>query len=193
MASVVRAPGKKVVAVVGAGHVEGMINNLKGAELIDREALSVIPPKAWWVGTLKWIIPALIFAAFYVGYQSHSEESFQRMLEAWILPNMLMGALVSLIALPRPLSVVTAAVASPITSLNPMLGAGMVVGLVEAWLRKPTVADSESLLKDAETIKGLYRNPFSRVLLVALFATLGSALGAWIGVFLIALIFQSGV
>ena len=105
------------------------------------------------------------------------------MLYAWVLSNALMAALLSLIALPKPLSVLTAAVASPITSLNPALGAGMVVGLVEAWLRKPTVEDSERLLEDSATIKGLYRNPFTRVLLVAMFSTIGSALGAYIGTF----------
>ena len=181
ISSVVHAPGDTVVAVVGAGHVEGMIAHLPTVKQIDREALSKIPPRALWVRSLKWIIPTLILSAFYFGYQNKAEGSLRDMLEAWILPNAIMAALVSLIALPKPLSVVTAAVASPITSLNPMLGAGMVVGLVEAWLRKPTVEDSETLIADAETMKGLYRNPFSRVLLVAVCATIGSALGAYIG------------
>ena len=144
-----------------------------------------------WVRSLKWIIPSLILIAFYFGYQSdRPERSLEEMLKMWILPNAIMGALICLIALPKPISVLVAAVASPITSLNPMLGAGMVVGLVEAWLRKPTVADSETLIEDASTIKGLYRNPFSRVLLVALFATIGSALGAYIGVALVLSVWQ---
>lgn len=191
IASVVNAPGDTVVAVVGAGHVEGMVANLKRAEEIDREALSVIPPRPMWVRSLKWIIPSLILVAFYFGYQSdRPERSLEEMLKMWILPNAIMGALICLIALPKPISVLVAAVASPITSLNPMLGAGMVVGLVEAWLRKPTVADSETLIEDASTIKGLYRNPFSRVLLVALCATIGSALGAYIGVALVLSVWQ---
>ena len=181
ISSVIDAPGDTVVAVVGAGHVGGMIENLSNVKSINRDALSEIPPQALWVRSLKWIIPSLILVAFYFGYQNKAEGSLRDMLEAWILPNAVMGALVSLIALPKPLSVITAAVASPITSLNPMLGAGMVVGLVEAWLRKPTVADSETLIADAETMRGLYRNPFSRVLLVAVCATIGSALGAYIG------------
>ena len=100
---------------------------------------------------------------------------------AWILPNAVMAALLSLLARPKFLSVIVAAVASPITSLNPLLGAGMVVGLVEAWLRKPTVEDSERLIEDSITLAGWYKNPFSRVLLVATCATIGSALGAYVG------------
>ena len=179
--SVIQAPGNTVVAVVGAGHVEGMIANFEANTEIDRDQLSIIPPTPLWVKSLKWIIPSIILVAFYFGYQNRAEQSFEMMLTAWILPNAVMGALVSLIALPKPLSVLTAAIASPITSLNPALGAGMVVGLVEAWLRKPTVADSETLVSDAATIKGMYENPFSRVLLVAVCATIGSALGAYIG------------
>ena len=59
----------------------------------------------------------------------------------------------------------------------------MVVGLVEAWLRKPTVADAKSLGEDMQTLRGARKNAISRVLLVALAATLGSAVGAWIGGF----------
>ena len=71
--------------------------------------------------------------------------------------------------------------ATPITSLNPTIGAGMVAGLVEAWLRKPTVADCQTVADDMMTIRGIYKNPFTRVLLVAVLSTIGSALGAWVG------------
>ncbi len=181
IASVTRAPGRRVVAVVGAGHVEGMVAHLGDAEGVDLEALSVIPPTPLLTRALKWVIPALIIGLFYVGYQKNADRSLEELVWAWVLPNSIMAALLSLIALPRPLSVLTAAVASPITSLNPALSAGMVAGLMEAWLRRPTVADSESLLTDAATMGGLYRNPFTRVLLVAVFATIGSALGAYVG------------
>ena len=70
---------------------------------------------------------------------------------------------------------------SPITSLNPLLPSGVVVGLTEAWLRKPTVADAEKINDDVKSMAGVYRNRFTRVLLVAVLATLGSALGAWVG------------
>jgi pheromone shutdown protein TraB len=77
--------------------------------------------------------------------------------------------------------VVAGFIASPITSLNPMVGAGMVVGLVEAWRRRPTVEDAENINRDVQSVRGFYKNPFTRVLLVTFASTLGSALGAWIG------------
>jgi pheromone shutdown protein TraB len=57
----------------------------------------------------------------------------------------------------------------------------MVSGLLEAWLRKPTVADCERIQEDITSLRGIYKNQFTRVLLVAVASTLGSALGAWIG------------
>jgi len=93
-----------------------------------------------------------------------------------------MAALLTATALAKPLSVVTAFLCSPVTSLNPLLPAGVVVGLVEAWLRKPTVEDCERINEDVQSLRGIYRNQFTRVLLVAVMATLGSALGAWVGI-----------
>ncbi len=179
MSAIDDAPGRKIVAVVGAGHVEGMVRYQ--GQRADRGLLSVIPPTKLWVRSLKWIIPALMLGAFWFGYQKQAGASLGDMLKAWIIPNAVMAALMTMIGGAKLLSVITAAVASPITSLNPTIGAGMVVGLVEAWLRKPTVADCERLNQDVLTLRGLYRNRFSRVLLVAALATLGSALGAWVG------------
>lgn len=175
------APGETVVSVVGAAHVPGMVKRF--GESADRAALSIIPPTPMWVRSLKWIIPSLILLAFYFGYQKHQGEGLEQMLYAWVLPNSIVCAVLTAIAGGKLLSILTAFVASPITSLNPTLGAGMVVGLLEAWLRKPTVADCEEVPNDVTSVKGFYRNPFLRVLLVAAAATLGSALGAWIGAF----------
>lgn len=179
MSGIEKAPGKTIVAVVGAGHVSGMRTYFK--QPVDRQALAELPKKKKWTGLLKWIIPAMIIAAFYVGYSKNEGNTLERMLYAWVLPNSVMAALLTMLALAKPLSVLTAFIASPITSLNPLLGAGMVVGLVEAWLRKPTVEDCEHINRDIQSVRGFYRNRFTRVLLVAVLSTLGSALGAWIG------------
>ena len=186
MSAIEDAPGETVVAVVGAGHVEGMVGYLgRGA---DREALSVIPPQKTWAKALKWVIPALILGAFAFGYTKLAGHTFQDMVEAWVLPNAISAAIFCALAGARPLSALTAAIVSPITSLNPALPAGGVVGLLEAWLRKPTVADARRLADDSMTLKGLYKNPFSRVLWVAVMTNLGSALGAYIGLPLVLLI-----
>ncbi|MCB1050513.1 MAG: TraB/GumN family protein [Acidobacteria bacterium] len=174
-----QAPGQKIVAVVGAGHVRGIEKHL--SETHDLSALEIIPKPSSWGKVLKWVIPALVLCAFYFGYQKHAGESFEDMLWAWILPNSILAMLFSLMAGSKLLSALTAFVASPITSLNPTLGAGMIVGLVEAWLRKPKVEDMARLPEDTTSLRGWYRNPVTRTLMVALFSTIGSALGAIIG------------
>ena len=183
MSAIEDAPGKTKVAVVGAGHVEGMIEYQgKGA---DREALTVIPaPSIFWK-IIKYGIPTLILIAFYWGYQNRPDGTLYQLVMAWVIPNAVGAAVMTAIAGAKPLSILTATVASPITSLNPTIGAGMVVGIVEAWLRKPKVEDAERLGEDVTTLRGAYGNPFSRVLIVALLATVGSAVGAWVGMTLV--------
>jgi pheromone shutdown protein TraB len=178
MSTIEEAPGKILVAVVGAGHVAGMVKAV--GKTVDREALREVPPPSVWVRFLKWVIPVVILAAFGWGYYQHRTEGLWEMAKAWVLPNAITAGLFTLVAGGKLISVITAIIASPITSLNPTIGAGMVVGLVEAWLRKPTVEDCERLGKEVTTFKGMYRNPFSRVLIVAVAATIGSALGAYI-------------
>lgn len=173
------AEGERIVAVVGAGHVPGMVARFD--EEIDREAITVIPSPKWWVGLLKWIIPAVVLAAFYWGWQKNQGQTLEAMIWAWALPNMIAAGVLTALAGGKPLSILVAFIGSPITSLNPLINTGMTTGLVEAWQRKPTVQDAERINDDVQTWRGFYRNPFTRVLLVAVAATLGSALGAWIG------------
>jgi pheromone shutdown-related protein TraB len=179
-----QAPGKSIVAVVGAGHVPGMLASFEKS--IDREALDVIPPTKLWVKALKWLIPGLILAAFALGISAQDGgRTFEELLMAWVLPNSIVAAIMTTLVLAKPVSIVAAFIASPITSLNPLLGAGMVVGLVEAWARRPTVADCENIHRDVQSFRGFFKNPFTRVLIVAAAATIGSALGAWIGATLV--------
>ena len=171
-------PGARV-AVVGAGHVRGML--ARRGEALDRDALTHIPPPSQVTRALKWVIPLIVLAAFYWGWREHSTEGLAHMLKAWIIPNSVAAALFSIVAGAKPLTVLVALVASPITSLNPTIGAGMAAGLVEAWLRKPTVDDCERLGDDVSSVRGVYKNRVTRVLLVTVMATLGSAVGAWVG------------
>ncbi|MBI4706149.1 MAG: TraB/GumN family protein, partial [Deltaproteobacteria bacterium] len=179
MSAIEEAPGNTIVAVVGAGHVAGMASCFGGKT--DRAALERVPPPSRLMTAVKWAIPAMILAAFYYGYRHHPGGDFWHMLYAWILPTALLGGLGTALAGGKPLSILSALLASPLTTLNPTIAAGMVVGLVEAWLRRPTVADCEKLAEDTLSWRGMYRNPFTRVLLVALGSTIGAALGAWVG------------
>ena len=180
MAKIEEAEGDTVVAIVGAGHVAGMKTHFQKEK--DHEAVNVIPPPSLLFQSLKWIIPLLVLALFGFGYYKHQGEGFEQMLWAWILPNSILAGLFTIIGGARIPTIVSAFFAAPLTSLNPAIGAGMVAGLVEALVRKPTVADCERIPDDIQSIKGFYKNPFTRVLLIFMLANLGSSLGTYIGV-----------
>ena len=179
MSSIDQAPGKRIVAVVGAGHVNGILEKM--GQRVDREALCRIPPPSALSRALSWLIPAIVLGAFYFGYDKHSWDGVQKMLFAWVLPTACGCAAFTLAAGARLGTVLSAALAAPITTLHPAIGAGMVTGLVEAWLRKPTVRDCEEATDAIQSLSGIYRNRFTRVLLVAALSTIGAALGAWVG------------
>lgn len=183
MSSIEEAKGEKIVAVVGAGHVNGM-KSYFGKD-VDKESLKTIPPASQLSSLFKWIIPLIIIYAFYNGYQQTSGQTFEKMLQSWILPNSIFSALLTIVARGKFLSVLTAFIMSPITSLVPFIGTGFFVGFVEAKLRKPTVEDCENIPVEAVDLKGIYKNQFTHVLLVFFMSNMGSALGALIGTSLV--------
>lgn len=171
--------GKNVIAVVGAGHVPGMKRYFE--DEIDTNALDQLPkPSIVWT-LVKWGIPLIIIGGIVYGCYSHGMDSLQDLLMAWILPNSFFCFILAILALAHPLTILLSIVVSPITSTTPVIGAGIVLGLLEAWLRKPTVEDCENL-PNVHTLKDFYRNRFTHVLIVCVLTTFGSALGAWIGI-----------
>ncbi|MBT9556066.1 MAG: TraB/GumN family protein [Myxococcales bacterium] len=180
MSSIADSPGKRILAVVGAGHVQGMVGYY--GKPVDRKALDVIPPPSPWLKVFEWGFIIAVLAAFVVGYFNQGAGSLEEMAKAWILPTALGCAAFTIVGLAHPLTVLVAALSAPLTTLNPLIVAGMPVGLSEAWLRRPTVADCEAINEDVQSLRGIYKNRFTRVLLVALLSTFGAAIGAWTGI-----------
>jgi pheromone shutdown-related protein TraB len=179
MSNIQEAPGPRVVAVVGAGHVEGILSHL--GEAVNRADLARIPPPSRIAKILGWAIPAFVLVAFWRGYQGDGAGGLLEMILAWILPTFTLSVVFGVLAGARPLSILAGAVSAPLTTLHPALAAGMFAGLVEAWIRKPTVADCERVGQDVTSLRGIYRNRFTRVLWVFLLVNVGAALGAWGG------------
>lgn len=172
------AKGSRVVAVVGAGHVPGILEAFDQDTSVDE--LETIPRRSGMQPVLKWGIPALILALFAYGfYQGGSQESIQS-IYIWFLANGILAAAGAALALGHPLAIAAAFLAAPLTSLNPMIAAGWVSGLVQALVKKPKVQDLESLPDDITTIRGFWKNAVSRILLVVVFSNLGSTLGTFI-------------
>jgi pheromone shutdown-related protein TraB len=174
------APGNKIVAVVGAGHVPG-IKKYWNAE-VDIKTLDHLPPKGKTFGILKWIIPAAILVLLFSGFFYGGVNTGKDMIKWWILANGLLAGLGALIAFAHPFTILSSVLAAPLTSLNPMIAAGWVSGLVEAFSRKPKVKDIENLPEDILSIRGFWKNKVTRILLVVVFTNLGSALGTFVAI-----------
>jgi pheromone shutdown-related protein TraB len=177
--------GKRVLAVVGAGHLDGLAKHLsEGQQTPEQELqdLSFVPARSRWPQIIPWLIAALIISGFVIGF-SRSPELGWELVMIWVLINGGLAGLGALVARAHPITILSAIVAAPLTSLNPTIAAGMVTGLVESWIRKPRVSDLERLRLDVTSVKGWFRNPATRILLVFFFSNLGSAMGTWIAGF----------
>jgi len=172
--------GKKNVAVVGAAHVPGIIEYLnKQTSQSELDELDIIPPKPKFSKVIPWIFPAIILGLFILGFFYGNYEQIGQAAIYWILVNGILTAIGCILALAHPLTIVAGFIAAPITSLNPMIGAGMVVGLVQLFLVRPTVKDFENAGDDISSIKSLWKNRLTRALLVFVFASIGSSIGTF--------------
>jgi pheromone shutdown-related protein TraB len=173
------APGKRIVAVVGAGHVPGMLAGFDKPE--PTASLEELPPPAWWSPILKWSVPVLLVASLVWGWQlDPAGGTVEDLLWAWIAPHVIGGVVSAIIAGATIPSILVSAVVSPFTPLNPLLAAGMFTGITEAWMRKPKVEDAERIPDDVQSIGGVYRNPVTRVMLVAIMTNFGAVLANFI-------------
>ena len=179
-----QAPGKRIVAVVGAGHVKGLTGELEREHNLAE--LETLPPPGKLGIWLKWGIPTLIVGLIGYGFFAVDTDVSIEMIQRWFLINGTLSAIGTAIAFGHPITVATAFVAAPFTSLNPAVAAGWVAGLVEAFLRKPRVRDFENLADDITHLRGFWQNNITRILLVVMFANLGSAIGTFAGGFAIA-------
>ena len=174
------APGNHIVAVVGAGHVPGILKYWQTE--VDITTLEQLPPKNKTIGLLKWIIPGGILCLLIAGFYFGGTETGSDMVIWWILVNGILAGLGAVIALAHPFTIASSVLAAPLTSLNPMIAAGWVSGLVEAFSRKPRVIDFENLQEDIHSLPGFWKNKVTRILLVVVFTNLGSSIGTFVAI-----------
>jgi len=171
----------RVLAVLGAGHVPGILRWFekfeKAGYIDDISKINAVPPKTKTAKILPWAIPALFAAIVAIGFCRAGWDKSSDMLVSWILVNGSLAALVALIALAHPITILASFVAAPITSLNPTIGVGMVSGILEAIFRKPKVVDFENLSNDIMSLKGFFKNRITHVLIVFFLSSVGSAIG----------------
>jgi pheromone shutdown-related protein TraB len=171
------APGDKVVAVLGGAHVPGVREEI----FKDRDVaeFSEIPAASPVGKVVAWLIPILIVALIAYGFTQGASVGLQR-LGTWLIWTSALAAGFTALSLGHPLTVLTALVVAPFTVLHPFLACGWFAGLVEAFIRKPTVADIENVPEVILSVKGFFKNRFLRIILIVAMANIGASIGTFI-------------
>jgi pheromone shutdown-related protein TraB len=184
---------KRVLAVVGAGHLAGLSQHLANEQASPSDVLPALradPPPSKFGTYFGWFLIALVLGGFAWGFSQSTRLGLDVML-VWVLWTGILGAVGAAVAGAHPLSILAAAVASPITPLHPAISSGMVSGAVELWARKPRVGDFQALRDDVTTPKGWWRNRVSRIFLVFLLTSVGTSVGVWLAGFRMAAMLSS--
>ncbi len=174
-----------LLVVIGAGHLQGIQRYLREdhtppADVI--EELDQMPAPSRWPKVIPWLVVLLVLSGFAVGF-SRSTDLGWRLVMDWVLINGGLSSLGAVLATAHPLTVVGAFIAAPLTSLNPMVGAGMVTAAIESWVRRPRVGDFSRLREDTAHFRGWRKNSVARILLVFILSTLGSGVGTYLAGF----------
>lgn len=174
---------REVLAVVGAGHLQGLARHLREdgvAPDIVRADLESVAEKS----SIPWFtigLAAFVLGGFAWGFWHGGVDVGADLLLYWVLLTGTLGAIGCAVAGGHPLSILAAFLSSPVTPLHPALASGTISALVEAWVRKPTYADFMALRDDVATMRGWWRNRVARVLLNFFLTSLGTAIGVWLG------------
>ncbi len=173
--------GKQILAVVGAGHVAGIKKALQEDRQGKLEEINTIPPvsNAWKV--VGWSIPLLILGSLgYIAWAKGAAVAGDNLLY-WILANGIPSSIGAMMALAHPLTILSAFVAAPITSLTPVIGAGYVTAFIQLMLVPPVVKEFETVALDIVTFRGWWKNRLLRIFLAFLLPGFGSMIGTWVG------------
>lgn len=177
------ANGNKIVSVVGAGHVNGIVKVIEDNKEIDLKEIEKIPPPSPIIKIIGWGIPAIIVASIaYIGYSKGLAEAGDNVLY-WILANGIPSGLGAIIALAHPITILVSFLAAPFTSLTPVIGAGYVAAFVQVYFQPPVVKEFQTVASDVSKFAKWWSNKLLKVLLVFILTSLGSLIGTYVGFF----------
>jgi len=187
MAAKLRAAGaagasKEILAVVGAGHLKGLAAALAEGTDDPQVTTSVLDhvPEGSKVPWFTLGFATFLLAIFGWGFYHGGFDLGAKLVLDWTIITAIGGAIGCAAAGGHPLSILAAAVVSPVTPLIPALSSGMVSAFIEAWLRKPTYQDMLDLRHDTGTLKGWWHNRFARVIVNFVLTNTGTALAVWV-------------
>ncbi|HNV01101.1 MAG TPA: TraB/GumN family protein [archaeon] len=173
------SPGKKIVAVVGAGHLDGIESHISSKKNIDINKLNSIPKQKSYLKYVSLIVPIIFFAILIYGFFTQGIETSINVLFYWIIATGILSGIGALLARAHPITILTSIVVAPLTTLHPALAAGWFAAIVETKYHPPLVKDFEDL-SNVESIKGFYKNRITHILLVAALVNIGATIGVLI-------------
>ncbi len=178
---IINSGGNVIVAVVGKGHLNGIAEKIINGYEYNKEIESV-PIKNKNNNIISWIITLLIIGLFVSGFFIKGPKVVFSMLKYWIFISGLSCSISALLVLSHPLTIVSSWIVAPITTLNPTIGAGMFLAIIEATLKKPRVSDFENLKDDITRFKGYFENRILHALVVFFATSIGASIGTFIGI-----------
>lgn len=178
------APGNKIVAVVGAGHMRGIASIIEeDKELPSEESISVIPKSAPIWKIIGWAIPIAIIASIIaVGIHAGAAKAGELSLQ-WAMLTGGGAMLGTSIAGGHPLTILVALITAPFTGLTPLIGVGFFTALTQVYMRPPRVAEMETLTDDIWQVKRWWKNRVTRVILCFLCPGLPAIVGKILAIF----------
>jgi pheromone shutdown protein TraB len=175
------AEGERLVAVVGAGHVEGIRRALLEDRPADMQELNRVPPVSRVWKAIAWGFPSLIIGALvWIGLSQGAAVAGEN-LWFWVLANGIPATIGAVLSLAHPVVIGSAFAVAPVTSLIPVIGAGYVLAFLQAWLAPPIVSEFESVADDVGVLSRWWRSRLLRIFLVFILTTLGSLIGTYVG------------
>lgn len=182
--SIYEAPGTNKVAVIGAGHADGIIANmakLESGELSkDLSDISNPPPKGHGSQIAQWVVAGLLIAVIVYGFVAKGWNQGLFRFGLWAAANAGCTLIAAIVSGAHPLNWLISAITAPFAALNPVIGVGVFSGIAESELRKPRVEDFSNLAEDAGTFKGWFKNRFLHALTLFITTSLGSIIGTFI-------------
>jgi len=178
--SIRNSQGRKIVAVVGAGHIPGIIENIGKA--IDIDEINTIPPRSFWARFFGWGFSAAILSLFVAGFFYSGGRTSIHMMLSWSVITAICATIGAMMLLAHPFTILASALSAPIATLHPLIATGWVAGLTEATFRKPQVRDFLDLKDDITTVKGFFRNRITRILILVVVVNLTTSIGTFVAI-----------
>ena len=168
---------KRIVAVVGAGHINGLLANLSSNDTVDVAELESIPRNLFSLKLVGYLIPIAFLGIFVWTIYSQGWGKFLDIVYKLFWIGGGLSALGALVALAHPLAIGAAFLAAPFGILNPLIATGWISGYVQILVNPPQVKDFQDL-REIKNVRSFWTNRLTKVLLVAAFTNIGATAGA---------------